>query len=109
LIGAAAGGGEGAAVGAGVGAALGIGSSAASGRGQVFIPAEGLLTFHMAQPTTVATLSQMELDRLAQGAGPAGGAPARLQRRYPPMVYYGPGYYRPYPYYSPYAYYRYPY
>lgn len=109
LIGAAAGGGEGAAVGAGVGAALGIGSSAASGNGQVFIPAEGLLTFHLAQPTTVATLSQMELDRLAQGASPAGGAPVRLQRRYPRVVYYGPGYYRPYPYYYPYGYYRYPY
>lgn len=112
LVGAAAAGGQGAAVGAGVGAALGLGSSAASGRGQVFIPAEGLLTFHLAQPVTVATLSQMEMDRLSQGAGPGTGAPPRLQRRYPVYYYgyYGPGYYRAYPYYAyPYPYYRYPY
>ena len=113
LVGAAAAGGQGAAVGAGVGAALGLGSSAASGRGQVFIPAEGLLTFHLAQPVTVATVSQMEMDRLAQGAGPGTAGPPRLQRRYPAVYYggyYGPVYYRPYPYYAyPYPYYRYPY
>jgi hypothetical protein len=101
LIGAAAGGGEGAAIGAGVGGALGLGSSAASGDGRVFVPSEGLLTFHLAQPATVATVSQQEMDRLAQGAGPAGQAQP-LQRRYP-----GPGYYRAYPY--PYAPYPYPY
>jgi hypothetical protein len=94
LIGAAAGGGAGAAIGAGVGGALGLGSSAASGRGQVFVPSEGLLTFHLAQPLTVATVSQQEMDRLAQGV-PANG-PQQLQRRYPP------GYYRPYPYPYPY-------
>lgn len=112
LVGAAAAGGQGAAVGAGVGAALGLGSSAASGRGQVFIPAEGLLTFHLAQPVTVATLSQTEMDRLSQGAGPATGVQPRLQRRYPAVYYYGyyGPYYRPYPYYAyPYPYYRYPY
>jgi hypothetical protein len=111
LVGAAAAGGEGAAVGAGVGAAIGLGSSAASGRGQVFIPAEGLLTFHLAQPVTVATVSQMEMDRLAQGAGPATGAPPRLQRRYPAVYYYGyyGPVYRPYPYPYPYPYYAYPY
>jgi hypothetical protein len=110
IIGAAAGGGPGAAVGAGVGAALGIGSSAASGSGQVYIPAEGLLTFHLAEPVTVATVSQMEMERLAQGAGPVRGAPPQLQRRYPYSVYVGPGYYyRPYPYYYPRPYYRYPY
>jgi F0F1-type ATP synthase membrane subunit c/vacuolar-type H+-ATPase subunit K len=112
LVGAAAAGGQGAAVGAGVGAALGLGSAAASGRGQVFIPAEGMLTFHLAEPVTVATLSQMEMDRLAQGTGPATGAPPRLQRRYPAVYYYGyygPGYYRAYPYSYPYPYYRYPY
>ena len=102
LFGAAAAGGEGAAIGAGVGAALGLGASAASGRGQVYVPSEGLLTFHMAQPTTVATVSQQEMDRLAQGVGPAGN-PQRLQRR-APVVYYGPGYYRPYPYAYPYPY-----
>jgi hypothetical protein len=93
LIGAVAGGGEGAAIGAGAGAALGLGSSAASGGGQIYIPAEGLLTFQLAQPATVATVSQQEMDRLSQGV-PANGQPA-LQRR--PAPYYGP-YYRPYPY-----------
>lgn len=102
LFGAAAGGGEGAAIGAGIGAALGLGSSAASGRGQVYVPAEGLLTFHLAQPATMATVSQQEMDRLAQGVGPARD-PQRLQRRYP-AVYYGPAYYRPYPYAYPYPY-----
>jgi hypothetical protein len=94
LIGAAAGGGQGAAIGAGVGGLLGLGSSAASHSGQVFVPSEGLLTFHLAQPATVSTVSQAEMDRLAQGV-PAGG-PQQLQRRYPPG-YYGPVY-RPYPY-----------
>jgi len=110
IIGAAAGGGPGAAVGAGVGAAIGIGSSAASGNGQVYIPAEGLLTFHLAQPVTVATVSQVEMERLAQAAGPVRGDSPQLQRRYPPSVYVGPGYYYgpyyPY-YYYPRRYYRY--
>jgi hypothetical protein len=104
LLGAAAGGGRGAAIGAGVGGALGLGSSAASGSGQVFVPSEGLLTFHLAQPATVSTVSQAEMDRLAQGV-PQGAQPQQLRRRYP-TVYYGPGYYRPYPY--PYGY-PYPY
>ena len=96
LIGAAAGGGAGAAIGAGVGGALGLGSSAASHNGQVFVPSEGMLTFHLAQPATVATVSQQEMDRLAQGVGPS---PQQLQRRYP-APYYGPAYrpYYPYPY-----------
>ena len=98
LFGAVAGGGKGAAIGAGVGGALGLGSSAASGSGQIFVPSEGLLTFHLAQPAPIATVSQAEMDRLAQGA-------PLLQRRYPPPSY-GPVYYRPYP--NPY-YYPYPY
>jgi hypothetical protein len=96
LVGAAAGGGQGAAIGAGVGGALGLGASAASGSGQMYIPAEGMLTFHLAQPATVATVSQQEMDRLAQGV-PRNGGPQQLQRRYP-QPYYGPAYYRPYPY-----------
>jgi len=96
LVGAAAAGGPGAAVGAGVGAALGLGSSASSSRGQVFVPAEGVLTFHLAQPAMVTTVSQLEMDRLAQGAGPATGAQPRLQRRVYPPPYYGPVYYYPY-------------
>jgi hypothetical protein len=96
LIGAAAGGGAGAAIGAGVGGALGLGSSAASHTGQVFVPSEGMLTFHLAQPATVATVSQQEMDRLAQGV-PGAAPPQALRRRYPPG-YYGPVYARPYPY-----------
>jgi hypothetical protein len=96
LVGAAAGGGQGAAIGAGVGGAAGLGASAASHNGQVFVPSEGLLTFHLAQPAAVATVSQQEMDRLAQGAGPAGAQPQLVRRRayYP----YPPGYPAPYPY-----------
>jgi hypothetical protein len=94
LIGAAAGGGQGAAIGAGVGAGLGLGSSAASGNGAMVVPSEGLLTFHLAQPATVATVSQAEMDRLAQGVGPAGPAQPLRRRVYPA--------YRPYPYPYPY-------
>ena len=102
LFGAAAAGGKGAAIGAGVGGALGLGASAASGSGQVYVPSEGLLTFHLAQPATVSTVSQAEMDRMAQGV-PAMAQPQQLQRRYPPV------YYRPYPYGYPYPYYPYPY
>jgi len=94
LIGAAAGGGAGAAIGAGIGGALGLGSSAASGAGQVYVPSEGLLTFHLTQPAAVATVSQAEMDRLAQGVPAVGAQP--LQRRTPPPGYYRP--YYPYPY-----------
>jgi hypothetical protein len=96
LIGAAAGGGTGAAIGAGVGGALGLGSSAASPAGQVFVPAEGMLTFHLAQEAPITTVSQAEMDRLATGV-PAGGQQG-LQRRSPYGPYYGPAYYRPAPY-----------
>jgi hypothetical protein len=105
LIGAAAGGGKGAAIGAGVGGALGLGSSAASGNGAMVVPSEGLLTFHLAQPATVATVSQAEMDRLAQGVGPAGQQQPLRRRAYPA---YGPVYYRAYPPY-PYPYGAYPY
>jgi hypothetical protein len=98
LIGAAAGGGKGAAIGAGAGGALGLGSSAASPDGQEYVPAEGLLTFHLAQDAAVTTVSQAEMDRLAQGVPGAGQQ--GLQRRYAPAYY--PGYYRPYPYPYPY-------
>ncbi len=108
LFGAAAAGGKGAAIGAGVGGALGLGSSAASGSGQVYVPSEGLLTFHLAQPATVSTVSQAEMDRMAQGVPAIGPQPQVLRRRYP-AVYVGPGYYRPYPYGYPYPYYPYPY
>ena len=101
LIGAAAGGGKGAAIGAGAGGALGLGSAASSPSGEVYVPSEGLLTFHLAQPATLSTVSQAEMDRLGQGV--PGGGPQQLQRRYPPV------YYRPYPYGYPYPVYPYPY
>ncbi len=101
LIGALAGGGVGAAVGGGIGAAAGLGSSAASGHGQVIIPSEAIVTFHTAQPTTVATVSQQEMQRLAYGVPPgADGRP--VPRAYPP-VYVAPGYYPGYYPYRPYG------
>lgn len=101
ILGAVAGGGGGAAIGAGVGAAAGVGSSAASGRGQVLVPAEAVVGFHLAEPASVTTVSAQEMQRLAYGLpyGPGGPAPG-MYRRYP----YGyppppPGYYPPaYPY-----------
>jgi hypothetical protein len=99
VIGAIAGGGKGAAIGGGVGAAAGLGSSAASGNGEVFIPAEAIVTFHTVADTQVATVSEQEMQRLAYGAGPGAEQPP-LRRVY--RVY--PGYPSPYPGYYPYPY-----
>jgi BON domain len=90
LFGAVAGGGAGAAIGAGVGGAAGIASSAASPNGRVIVQPETVLTFTLAQPTTVTTVSQQEMARLSYAAGPRPGP-----------RYYGPGPYPP-PYYRPY-------
>ncbi|MEO6802128.1 MAG: BON domain-containing protein [Granulicella sp.] len=95
IIGAVAGGGPGAAIGAIAGGAAGVGTSAASGGRQVLIPSEAILTFHLAQPAPLTTISQAEMDRLSYGV-PVGAQP-RMQRRYPPRPYYGPVYY-PQPY-----------
>lgn len=100
LIGAVAGGGPGAAVGAGVGGVAGLGVSSASHRGEAVVPSEGILTFHLAQPAELTTVSQAELDRLGAGV-PVGASPSMRRRPPPPPpppYYYGPGYYRPYPY-----------
>jgi hypothetical protein len=94
LIGAVAGGGAGAAIGAAAGGAAGIGASAASGRNDVVVPAEAIISFHLAQPAGVTTVSQQEMDRLGYGV-----QQANLQRRQPPP----PGYYGR-PAYYPYAY-----
>ncbi len=96
LVGALAGGGEGAAIGAGLGAALGLGSSASSGRGQVFLPAEGMVAFHLAAPAEVTTVSEQEMQRLSYGV------PQGADQRYAPR----PGYGYPGPYYAPYPYVR---
>ena len=94
VLGAVAGGGRGAAIGAGAGGAAGIASSAASPNGQVAIPPEAVLTFHLAQATTVATVSEQEMARLSYAAGP-NRAPV-VRRAYPA------------PYYAPYPAYYYP-
>jgi len=86
LFGAVAGGGTGAAIGAGVGGAAGVASSAASPNGQVIIPPEAVLTFHLDHPTTVSTVSEQEMQRLSYAAGP--GQPV-VRRRYP-QPYYQP-------------------
>jgi len=100
IIGGAIGRGEGAAVGAVVGGgAAAAGSAASSGPG-VWIPAEALVSFHLATPVTVEPVSQQEAMRLAQGLYPGGpnlyrrGPYARPYVRYP--YGYAPVYYRPY-------------
>ena len=91
VIGGVAGGGGGAAIGAVAGGAAGAGTSAASGGGQAVVPPEAILTFHLAQPAALQTVSQAEMDRLGSGVGPVNGP----IRRRPVPAYYGPG---PYPY-----------
>ncbi len=90
VFGAVAGGGAGAAIGAGVGGAAGVATSAASQGGSVIVPPEAVLTFHLQQPTTVATVSEQEMGRLAYAAGPNSAGPALVQRRRYPGVYYNP-------------------
>jgi len=104
IIGCAVGRGAGCAIGAGAGVAAGTAAGAAAPGPNVWIPAEALVTFHLAQPLTVNPVSAQEAARLAQGLYPGGPS---LYRRgpygYPPYGYYA-GYYYPYPpvYYRPY-------
>jgi hypothetical protein len=97
IIGGAVGRGEGAAIGAGAGAAAGTATSAATPGPRAWIPAEALVTFHLAAPVTVTPVSQQEAARLAQGLYPGG---PNLYRRgyygYPGPYGYPPVYYRPY-------------
>lgn len=88
IFGAVAGGGAGAAIGAGVGGAAGVASSAASPGGQIIIPPESVLTFHIDQPLPVHTVSEQEMQRLAYAAGP-GAQPARPAMRRYCRPYYG--------------------
>lgn len=81
FVGAVAGGGRGAAIGAGLGAGAGVASSAGDPRGRVIVPPEAVLTFQLAQPTPVRTVSEQEMQRLSFQAGPAG----------PPQPYGPPG------------------
>ncbi len=95
IVGGVAGGGAGAAVGAGVGAGIGVAGSAASQGGSVIVPPEAVLTFHLAQPASVATVSEQEMQRLSYAAGPGGpGVQPVVRRRYYPGYYASPA---PYP------------
>lgn len=103
LIGGMAGGGGGAAIGAVAGGTLGTAASAASSGPNAWIPAEALVTFHLAAPVTVNPVSQEEASRLSEGLNQ--GGPSLHQRGYyqrPNGYGYGAGYAYPYAY--PYAY-----
>ena len=100
LIGGAAGGGGGAAIGAAAGGTVGTAASAAERGPNAWIPAEALVTFHLAAPVTVNPVGQQEAMRLAQGLYPGGPT---LYRR---GGYYGRPYGAPYPYYYAPVYYR---
>lgn len=106
IIGGLIGRGPGAAVGALVGGTTGLAASGATNGPRVYLPAEALLNFHLANAVTVQPVSWQEAQRLAQNV-------PRLQRRpvyMAPPYPYGYPYPYPYPYRYPYAYYRvYPY
>jgi BON domain len=88
IIGCAAGRGVGCAIGAGAGAAAGTAASAASSGPRAWIPAEALVTFHLASPITVNPVSPQEAARLAQGLYP--GGPNLYRRGMVPYGYYAP-------------------
>jgi len=96
--------GTGAAIGAGAGAAIGLaGVLLTRGRPTVVYP-EGLLTFQIAAPVTISTVSAPEAFRYmdpnayqasTQGPPPRSGPPCNGYgcAPPPPYYYYGPGYY----------------
>jgi hypothetical protein len=92
LLGGLAGGGVGAAIGAGAGAGVGLAGSAATPRGQIIIPPESVLTFRTADPVTVKTVSEREMERLSYQAGPQQPEGPPRVRYYSPYYgyYYGP-------------------
>lgn len=92
LLGGLAGGGVGAAIGAGAGAGVGLAGSAATPRGQIIIPPESVLVFRTAEPTTVQTVSEREMERLSYQAGPSQPTGPPRVRYYSPYYgyYYGP-------------------
>ncbi len=102
LIGGAAGGGGGAAIGAAAGGTIGTAASSAESGPRAWIPAEALVTFHLAAPVTVNPVDPQEAMRLAQGLYPGGPSLYRRSgyyggpRAYPYPYYYAPVYYRPY-------------
>jgi hypothetical protein len=109
IIGGAIGRGTGAAVGAVAGGGAGAAASAASSGPGVWIPAEALVSFHLATPITVEPVSAQEAMRLAQGLNP--GGPTLYHRGsygypYRPYPNYAPVYYRPYYFTGGYYYWR---
>jgi hypothetical protein len=95
IIGGLIGRGPGAAVGAVAGGATGLAASGATNGPRLYLPAESLLNFHLANAVTVQPVSWQEARRLSQNV-------PQLQRR--------PVYMAPYPYPYRYAYpYPYPY
>ncbi|HEV2578269.1 MAG TPA: BON domain-containing protein [Acidobacteriaceae bacterium] len=92
ILGGIAGGGTGAAVGAVAGAGVGVAGSASSPSGRVIVPPEAVITFQLAQPAVVKTVSEQEMARLAYAAGANPQQPP-MRRYYSP--YYG-YYYAPY-------------
>lgn len=95
IIGGILGRGPGAAIGALAGGGAGMAASAATNGPRLYLPAEYLLNFHLANATTVQPVSWQEAQRLEQSA-------PRLQRRpvymAPPYPYGYPRYPYPYPY-----------
>ena len=100
IIGGAVGRGSGAAIGAGAGAAGGLAASSITNGPRLYLPAESMVDFHLANPATVQPVSWQEAQRLASSA-PSG--PVLVQRPRPVYVVPGP-YYGPYPYAYPYPY-----
>ncbi len=106
MIGCIVGRGVGCAVGAGAGVAAGTAAGTVAPGPRAWIPAEALVTFHLAAPVTVDPVSPQEAQRLAQGLYPGGPA---LYRRSPNVQpYYGYGYAPmpygyPAPFYHPYV------
>lgn len=94
IFGGIAGGGAGAAIGAAAGGAVGVAGSASSPGGRVIIPPEAVISFQLAQPAIVKTVSEQEMSRLAYAAGPNPQQPQPPMRRYY-SPYYG-YYYAPY-------------
>ncbi|HZB88702.1 MAG TPA: BON domain-containing protein [Terracidiphilus sp.] len=94
LIGGAVGGGGGAAIGAAAGGGAGTAASAAERGPNAWIPAEALVTFHLAAPVTLNPVGPQEAARLSQGLFP--GGPSLYRRGYYGRPYYPPVYYRPY-------------
>jgi hypothetical protein len=93
IFGGIAGGGAGAAIGAAAGGAVGVAGSASSPGGRVIVPPEAVISFQLAQPAVVKTVSEQEMGRLAYAAGPPQQPQPRMRRYYNPNYGY---YYAPY-------------